>query len=169
MKSGLRTLEIRPAIAADATAITRVRREAILAKAASHYDRAILEDWADGRGTPVRLAQIERKISDPIFIVLVAKTGDDIIGFAIADLSSRELQALYVKPNQIGRVGRTLLAALEDIAFAAVPFLGCDASLNAEQFYKSIGYLEECRKDHVSSPGGVVSRVVQMKKHRPFR
>jgi hypothetical protein len=56
---------------------------------------------------------------------------------------------------------------LEQLAFETVPFLRCDASLNAESFYKTNGYTEECRKDHVARPGGVVSRVVQMRKHRP--
>jgi hypothetical protein len=72
-----------------------------------------------------------------------------------------------VRPNQIGRVGTALLAAIEDLAFQAIPFLVCDASLNAESFYKAHGYIEECRKDQVSSSGGMISRVVQMRKHRP--
>jgi hypothetical protein len=160
-------LEIRRAVPDDATAIVRVRREAILSKATTHYDRAILNDWVDAMGASERGARITRRISDPVSIVLVAEAGDEIIGFAMADLSKNELQALYAKSNQIGKVGQVLLAALEQLAFEAVPFLGCDASLNAEGFYKANGYTEECRKDHVSRPGGVVSRVVQMKKHRP--
>ena len=106
-------------------------------------------------------------ISDPDYRALVAEADGDIIGVAMAVISKHELRALYVKPNQVGHVGRRLLAALEELAFAAVPFLVCDASLNAEAFYKAHGYVEEYRKDHVSSRGGVVSRVVQMKKHRP--
>jgi hypothetical protein len=167
MKSSRGALEIRRAVPGEATAIVRVRREAILTKAKTHYDPAILNDWADAVDASERVARIGRKISDPLSIVLVAEAGDEIIGFAIADLSHSELQALYTKSNPIGKVGQVLLAALEQLAFEAVPFLGCDASLNAEGFYKANGYAEECRKDHVSRPGGVVSRVVQMRKHRP--
>jgi GNAT superfamily N-acetyltransferase len=167
MNSSRGALEIRRAVPGEATAIVRARREAILSKAMTHYDRAILNDWADAMGASERVARIERKIVDPGFVVLVAEAGDEIIGFAMADLSKNELQALYTKSNQIGQVGQALLAALEQLAFETVPFLRCDASLNAEGFYKANGYTEECRKDYVSRPGGVVSRVVQMKKHRP--
>jgi hypothetical protein len=167
MKSSRGALEIRRALPSDATAIVVTRREAILSKAKTHYDRAILNDWADAMGASERVARIERKILDPDFVVLVAEAGDEIIGFAMADLSKNKLQALYTKSNQIGQVGQVLLAALERIVFETVPFLRCDASLNAEGFYNANGYTEECRKDHVSRPGGVVSRVVQMKKHRP--
>jgi hypothetical protein len=160
-------VEIRPAVPDDATAIMRVRREAIVAKAATHYDQAIVNNWADAMDATDRVAQIERKICDSGFIVLVAETSGALTGFAIADLSNNELHALYVKPNQIGEVGRTLLAALENLAFEAVPFLVCDASLNAENFYKANGYTEKRRKDYVSRPSGVVSKVVQMRKHRP--
>lgn len=161
------TLEIRPAVPNDATAIVRVRREAIVAKAAIHYDQAIVNNWADATDATDRIAQIERKISASGFIVLVAEAGGALMGFAIADLSNNELHALYVKPNEIGEVGRRLLAALENLAFEAVPYLVCDASLNAEKFYRANGYTGECRKDYVSRPSGVVSQVVQMRKRRP--
>jgi hypothetical protein len=167
MKSSRGALEIRRAVPGEATAIVRARREAILSKAKIHYDLAILDDWVDAMGASERVARIERRISDPVCVVLVAEAGDEIIGFAMADLSKNELQALYTRPNRIGKVGRTLLTALEQLAFETAPFLRCDASLNAESFYKANGYTEECRKDHVARPGGVVSRVVQMKKHRP--
>lgn len=168
MKSSSRMLKIRRAVRDDITEIVLVRREAIFSKAATHYDQATLNDWADAMDTTNRVARFEQKISDAGFIVLVAEAGDEIIGFAMADLSNNELQALYTKPNPIGKVGRVLLAALESLAFETAPFLVCDASLNAESFYEANGYTEESRKDHVSSPGGVISRVVEMRKHRPI-
>jgi Acetyltransferase (GNAT) domain len=163
MKSSHATVEIRTAQRADVADIMRVRREAILAKAASHYDPVTVNDWADAADAG-RTAQ---RISDPDYRVLVAEARGEIIGFAIAAISKQELQALYVKPNPIGKVGTALLAAIEDLAFQAVPFLVCDASLNAESFYKAHGYIEECRKDQVSSSGDMISRVVQMRKYRP--
>jgi len=163
MKSSRATLEIRTAHRADVDDIMRVRREAILAKAVAHYDPVTLNDWADAPDA----GRTAKRISDPDYRVLVAEAGGEIIGFAIAALSKRELQALYAKPNPIGNVGTALLAAIEDLAFQAVPFLVCDASLNAEGFYKAHGYIVQCRKDQVSSSGNMVSRVVVMKKHRP--
>jgi Acetyltransferase (GNAT) domain len=162
MNSSHSALEIRAAVRADAAEIIRVRREAILAKAASHYDPVIVNDWADAADA----GRIAKRISDPDYRALVAEADGDIIGFAMAAISKQELQALYVKPNPIGKVGTALLAAIEELAFQAVPFLVCDASLNAESFYKAHGYIEECRKDRVSSSGAMISRVVVMKKHR---
>jgi Acetyltransferase (GNAT) family len=163
MKSSRATLEIRAAVHSDVAEIIRVRREAILAKAASHYDPVIVNDWADAADS----GRIAKRISDPDYRALVAEADGDIIGYAMAAIAKRELQALYVKPNPIGKVGTALLAAIEKLAFRAVPFLVCDASLNAESFYKAHGYIEECRKDRVSSSGAMISRVVVMKKHRP--
>jgi hypothetical protein len=163
MKSSRVILEIRAARRADVADIMRVRREAILAKAASHYDLVTLNDWADAADA----GRMAKRISDPDYRALVAEADGEIIGFAVAAISKGELQALYARPNPIGNIGTALLAAIEALAFRAVPFLVCDASLNAESFYKAHGYIEECRKDQVSSSGDVISRVVQMRKHRP--
>jgi hypothetical protein len=157
------TAKIRPAVRSDATAILRVRREAVLAKAASHYDLVVLNDWANA----VDAARIVKQISDPDYRVLVAEAGGEIIGFAMAILSKRELKALYTTPNPIGGVGRVLLGEIENLAFQATPYLVCEASLNAEGFYKANGYAEEGRQDRVSR-SGIISRIVQMKKLRPY-
>ena len=155
-------LHIRTTRPDDAAAIMRVRSDAIWAKATTHYDDAIVRDWVEA-GDPGRIAN---KLSDPDIIALVAVAGDAMIGFGMVSLSRHELQALYVTPNWIGRVGQALLAALETCAFQASPFLTLDASLNAQEFYRANGYLAEGRKDHMSSRGDVVSQVVQMRKMR---
>jgi hypothetical protein len=41
-------LTIRAAAESDATAMMHVHREAVFAKAARHYPRAVLEAWAPG-------------------------------------------------------------------------------------------------------------------------
>jgi hypothetical protein len=158
--------EIRVAGHHDASGMARVRREAILSKAVTHYDNAIVSDWADATDFSERVRQIERKIAEPGCIVLVAEAKSGMLGFAIADLENCELQALYTKANAIGGTGRALLAALEQRAFATIPFLVCDASLNAEGFYLANGYVEESRSDFVTRHG-LVSRVVRMKKLGP--
>ena len=155
-------LNIRTPTRDDAAAILRVRSDAILAKASTHYDAAILNDWIEAGD----LGRTAKKLSDPDIIALVAVTGDAMIGFGMVSLSKHELQALYVTPNPIGRLGRALLAALETRAFRTLPFLTLDAALNAEAFYRANGYVAEGRKDHVSGRSGVVSQVVQMRKMR---
>ena len=59
-----------------------------------------------------------------------------------------------------------LLSEIEKLAFQAVPYLVCEASLNAEGFYKANGYVRQGWKDSVSR-SRVISRVVWMKKVRP--
>ena len=158
-------LEIRRATPHDAMAMLRVRREAILSKAASHYDQAILNAWV-GAESSDRIAGIEQQISDTRVITLVA-VAEELIGFAMAIPSEHQLRSLYTKPNRVDAVGRQLLSAMETFAFETTAFLLCDASLNAENFYAVNGYRAECHKDHVSEPDGIVSRVVQMRKPRP--
>ena len=156
------TAKIRPAVRNDAAEILRVRQEAVLAKAASHYDLEILNDWANA----VDAGRIAKQISDPDYRVLVAEAGGEIVGFAMAVLSRHELKALYTRPNPIGGIGRALLEEIEHLAFQTVPYLVCEASLNAEAFYWANGYAAEGRKDRVSG-AGVISRIVQMKQLRP--
>jgi L-amino acid N-acyltransferase YncA len=79
-------LEIRAALRSDVVDIMRVRREAIVSKAASHYDPVTLNDWADA-GDAVRTA---KRISDPDYRALVAEISGEITGFAIAEIAKRE-------------------------------------------------------------------------------
>lgn len=158
-------LTIRPARPNDATAMMRAHREAIFSKAAGHYHQTTLDAWGAG-ATGGRVAHVEQEISDPGFIVLVAEAGDEIIGFAMAIPSKNELRAVYVKPNSIGNVGRALLAELEKRAFTVTEFLICDASLNAEKFYKVNGYTEELQTHHVLGSGRSMA-CIRMKKIRP--
>jgi GNAT superfamily N-acetyltransferase len=148
-------LTIRQATRRDAAALMQVHREAVFAKARDYYPRAALESWAPGT-TADRVAQVEREIGDPRFIVLVAEAAGEIIGFAMAVPSKGELRAVYAKPNLVGLVGRALLAEIEKRAFATTEVLWCDASLNAEGFYKANGYREECRTSHVFASGAAI-------------
>jgi hypothetical protein len=157
-------LKIRPAQLNDATSMIHAHREAVFAGAGNHYSQAILEAWSPGT-TPDRVARMEQQISDPTLIILVAEYGADIVGFALVNTAINELGAVYVKPNSIGGVGRTLLAEVEKRAFAIVEFLTCDASLNAETFYKANGYTEEFRTTHTLKTGPTMP-CIRMKKIR---
>lgn len=157
-------LTIRQARALDAVAILNVHREAILSKAVNHYEQLTLHAWALGT-TPDRVTRIEQQIADPEFIVLVAESGDEVIGYGVAAPSRKQLRALYVKPNAIGRVGHALLGQLEKRAFDISEHLECDASLNAVGFYRAEGYTELDRVDHVLSSGASIP-CLRMKKVR---
>jgi hypothetical protein len=79
----------------DAKALMQVHREAVFAEATGHYSRAMLDAWH--REPRPRVARVEQEIAHPAFIVLVAKTAGDLIGFAMALPSKGELHAIYVK------------------------------------------------------------------------
>ncbi len=160
-------MTIRLACPNDAVGILHVHQEAILARAGDHYARSTLQAWARG-ATPDRIARLEKQIADPGFIVLIAETRDEVIGYGMAVPSRQQLRALYVKPNEIGRVGHSLLGELERLAFRTSEVLTCDASLNAVAFYKAHGYTEEGGADHVLS-SGVSIPCVRMKKVRPAK
>src|SRR5580658_682508 len=103
------SMSIRAARSSDATNMMVVRREAILAKAWGYYEESTVEAWAvDGEAG--RVARYAQQIADPKLIVLVAESGDDVLGFVVADPVTSELCAIYVKPNDSGRVGCALLA-----------------------------------------------------------
>ena len=155
------TPKIRAAVSGDVTAILQVRRQAILVRAGSHYDPVILNDWADAANA----GRIARRIRSGLS-TLVAEVGGEIIGFAMAAPAKGELVALYARPNQIGHIGRDLLAAIEPLVFQTTALLVCEASLNAEGFYKANGYTAEGARDFLTS-SGLKSRVVRMKKQRP--
>ena len=146
--------------------MVRIREEAIAAKAGTHYDPHALKAWIADR-SKTRIAHFDREVSDPDFIVLVAESEAGLIGYGIAVPSKNELQALYVRPNPVGGVGRALLAELEAAAFEAAPFLICDASLNAEKFYQVNGYRAERPRKQAEELGKVVSTIVRMRKYRP--
>lgn len=158
-------LKIRPAITSDAPAIAALHREAVLAKGISHYPEDTLNDWSPVP-TPERISRLASQIAHPGLIVLVAVANDEILGFTLVDIANNELGAVYVKPNMVGNVGSALLAEIEKRAFPLCEFLTCDASLNAERFYKRNGYVEERRGDHVLRSGKKIA-CIHMRKRRP--
>lgn len=156
------SITIRRARPEDAHDMLVVHRDAVFARASSHYSTATMEAWSPG-ATPARVGRITSEISDSEFIVLVAEADDEVIGFAEAIPSKQELRAVYVRPNSVGQVGRWLLAELEELASKVTDTLTCTASLNAEAFYRACGYSGEEHCDVVFRPG-VTLACVQLQK-----
>ena len=158
-------LTISPARPDDAASMLLVHRDAILARAASHYPQSTLDAWAIGV-TPERVARFKQQIADPSFLILIAEAAGQMIGIAMAVPSRQELRSLYVRPNSIGRVGSALLSQLERQAFEIAGVLICDASLNAAGFYRVHGYIEQGAVEHLLS-SGVRVPCLRMQKARP--
>jgi hypothetical protein len=144
--------------------MVQVRREAILSKARGPYQQRTIHAWA-AEATPDRAVRYARDITDPQSIVLVAESGGELLGFAMAVPAKEELSAIYVKPNRVGRVGHALLSAVEGRAFQTAEALICIAALSAVPFYAANGYSGEKGIDYVDGSGAGVP-CMQMKKHR---
>jgi ribosomal-protein-alanine N-acetyltransferase len=92
-------------------------------------------------------ARIRRKILCPENIVLVARAGNELAGFAIMYIGTEEarLNLLAVTPGHRRKgIGRRLVQWLEESALVAgvsVVYLEVRASAHgAQQFYRKLGY-----------------------------
>ncbi|MCS0504561.1 GNAT family N-acetyltransferase [Ancylobacter mangrovi] len=150
----------------DAEAILAVHRAAIRGTAADFYPPEIIEAWAP---VPIRHAHVEAlalRIENGIEEAVVARArGVGIVGFGSFVPDRRELRAVYVHPDY-GRkgIGAAMLAALERRARRyGLRELVMDASLNAEAFYRSHGFVVERTGEHVLG-GGLRMACIRMRK-----
>jgi hypothetical protein len=157
------SMTIRAARPSDAMNMVVARREAILTKRLGYYEPTVAAWAVDGETE--RVARYAQQIGNPELIVLVAERGSDVLGFVIADPARSELCSIYVKPNDLGRVGCALLAAAETLAFRVTDTLTLVASLNAVQFYADNGYADE-GPVHWESYDGSRSPCRKMRKDR---
>jgi len=100
--------------------------------------------------------------------VLIAERGQSLVGFGQLDPLMGELEALYVAPEEAGYgVGSALLSSLEALAWqAGAAALSLDASLNAEAFYRSRGYVRLHRAHRILTPE-VQLACMRMRKPQP--
>lgn len=128
-------LTIRPAAAADATALSRVFVAAIEAKAREGYGPRERAVWA-ARGTPERFAAM---LDDSRNTILAAWQGGRLCG--LAGLTGFEVSLLYAAPDAPAGTGGALLAAVEALARErGLGGLELCASRNALSFYLRHGY-----------------------------
>lgn len=135
-------INVRPARLADALGIAVAHHAAVHAALPGVYDRVVASNWAP----PVDLARAERlyrEAQDEGELCLVADVDGDIAGFAMAHLGRCEVSACYVAPSAARRgIGRALYRALEERALAVgCPALTVRSSVNAESFYRSLGFV----------------------------
>ena len=124
----------------DARAVLELHSAAVHQLAAGAYDPAILEAWAPHEISEELMAFFQRNPDAEVRIV--AECDGRIAGFGALVVANRELRACYVHPEAARcGVGRALVAELESHARAAgLETLELDASLNAETFYRALGY-----------------------------
>jgi GNAT superfamily N-acetyltransferase len=128
-------IEIRPAIASDAAAISRVVIRTLRVTNARDYTPDIIDRLAATFSPQRFLALI---ISRPVYVAIARGT---IVG--TANLDGAAPRAVFVDPDHQGQgIGAGLMAAIENLArIRAVPTLSLQSSVTAEGFYRKLGYV----------------------------
>jgi putative acetyltransferase len=133
------SVSIRQASADDNLDVMSVKRAAIQDGADERYSAEQVAAWTPGTE---ELHDYEATLEDEGFLVLVAEIGSAVVGFAILDVESGALLALYIQPGQRGTgIGSTLLGHVETSAsMNGADTVALLASHNAVGFYERHGY-----------------------------
>lgn len=125
---------IRPARRADVSALTEIRRDAILSLAAPEMGEKSARDWAHSSADERVVRAIEKNE------VWVAERVGAPAGWV--EIARDRIEGLYVRPDLAGAgIGSALLLHAEGlIRSAGHRSAALDASSNAEEFYLRRGY-----------------------------
>lgn len=126
--------QIRPATAADASAISQVIIQSLRQSNALDYSPDIIEQVEKSFSTEsIRTLLTQRQ-------VFVAMIDSHIV--ATASLDRDVVRSVFVDPTQQGRgLGRQLMAMIESIAAEAkIEVLRVPSSITAEAFYFKLGF-----------------------------
>ena len=152
-------IKIRAATLRDGNALCDIHVSAIKSLGRSHYTEAEIESWSKGR----RPAQYEKHIRDRKVVVAHCKSFP--VEFGTLDLATAEIRQLYVRAEYARKqIGTKILEELLAMAKAAgLRELHCNSSLNAEAFYRTLGFQSEGKSKHRFRDGGEIDCVLMRK------
>lgn len=152
----------RQAEPADLHALWELRTRAIRATCAAHYPDATIDAWCAAAPPDKLPALLEAGGA------LVEEEDGQLLGYAILDLRTGELDAAFVDPAHQGRgIARRLLAALDAMALErGLRRLFLSSSLNAAPFYERAGYVA-LRREVYPHRSGIGLESVYMEKWLP--
>lgn len=152
-------MQIRKATINDAPVSFEIRREAVRAQCHNHYPQQDLETWTSGEMTKT----FADRVADQFY---VAVTDERVVGTGMIDLGTGKIDAVFVSPEYMRRgVGRALMEHLEGLAVrAGLLVIRLDATLNAAQFYRTMGFEGEATAIYESSLGVSLACVPMSKK-----
>jgi putative acetyltransferase len=127
----------RAATRADLAAMWAVRTRALRAGCSAHYPAAVIDTWS-ASPAPASLS-----LHTDAGSAMVAEEEGKVVGFAVLDLGTGEVDAAFVDPAHQGRgIALDLLRRLEVLAQErGLPRLFLSASLNAVPFYERAGFV----------------------------
>jgi N-acetylglutamate synthase-like GNAT family acetyltransferase len=151
-------------LSTDARPFLEVIHASVRGLAATHYPIEVIQAWAPLEITEKAVAGF--LVNPDNELRLVAEQGGEIVGIGAIVPNQFELRACYVSPRSARKgVGTTLVHEMERMAREHnLRSLHADASLNAEGFYKALGYEVLARADHVLRPSGVHMACVKIRK-----
>lgn len=147
-------ISIKPARIEDAEQLAHVQFNSVHGTGAKFYSREVCQEWSPVP-SPKRTNGFIKAISSGQEIMFVAWVGGEMAGFASIVPAGSELRAVYVDPKfgNLG-VGKMLLQRVElEARNRGITKLEMHASLSAEDFYKSQGYIVLERIDHTLGSG----------------
>ena len=151
--------EQRRAEPADLPELWALRTRAVRTSCASHYAPDVIDAWC-ASPAPESLPRLVAAGG-----AWVAEENGRVLGYAILEMDSGEVDAVFVEPGQQGRgIALRLLAALEAMPAArGVGRLFLSASLNAVPFYQRAGFTS-LREELYPHRSGIELRSVFMEK-----
>jgi len=152
----------RSATGADMAALWELRTRAVRATCASHYPPDVIETWCatlPPAALPLRVRAGE---------AVVAEENGQVIGYAILNQDTGEVDAAFVEPAHQGRgIALRLMRELETMArLRGLARMFLSASLNAVLFYERAGFVP-VREEVYPHRSGIGIRSVFMEKRLP--
>jgi len=153
-------IELRPANCKDLALFWDLRTRSVAHACASHYSAPVLAAWLAAPAP----ASLQQHVADGGGTVAIED--GRLLGYAVLDTASGEIDAVFVEPAQQGRgVGAMLMRRLEAAALAAGhKRLFLSASLNAVAFYARAGFVA-VREEIYHHRSGIAIPSVYMEKH----
>jgi putative acetyltransferase len=132
-------LHFRLAESDDAASVLAVKRAAIRDLASEAYTDEQTDAWAPDEGA---LGVFEAAIDHEQFTVLLAVVGDEVAGYGVLNGPETRVDAVFVHPDHArAGIATSLVGQLEARArMRGIEQLKVVASLNATDFYASLGY-----------------------------
>lgn len=154
------SIVIRKAEAADCQAIFELHVDSIKSLCSDYYPKNSISEWIESRNP-----ENYKNISE-FEILIVGEERREIVGFGLLHIKNRFIKSLFISPKHVGKnYGKFLLNNMEEIAKDhAIDELFLNATLNAIEFYRRMGYSGNVKSVHTLVSGVKLDCIKMSKK-----